>query len=77
MELSDKSVAVFGDSIAYGSGNNGFGVGEYLNKHLGLSLIKYAVGGARVGFRDGKNWMVEQVIEAIKDGISPDYIVFT
>lgn len=76
MNFNGKSVAVFGDSIAYGSGNNGFGVGEYLEKHLGLSLYKYAVGGARVGFRDGKNWVVEQVAAAIKDGISPDYIVF-
>ena len=76
MSFNGKSVAVFGDSIAYGSGNNGFGVGEYLEKHLGLSLLKYAVGGARVGFRDGKNWVVEQVIAAIRDGISPDYIVF-
>lgn len=76
MDLTGKSVAVFGDSIVYGSGNGGFGVGEYLNKHLGLNLIKYAVGGARVGFCEGKNWVVEQIIAAIKDGISPDYIVF-
>ncbi|MDE6850689.1 MAG: SGNH/GDSL hydrolase family protein, partial [Clostridia bacterium] len=76
MDFSGKSVAVFGDSIAYGSGNNGFGVGEYLNKHLNLNLIKYAVGGARVGFCDGHNWMIEQVQNAIRDGIAPDYIVF-
>lgn len=76
MDLSGKSVAVFGDSIAYGSGNNGFGVGEYLKKDLKLNFTKYAVGGARVGFKDGKNWLVEQVVEAIRDGISPDYIVF-
>lgn len=76
MNFDGKSVAVFGDSIAYGSGNDGFGVGEYLEKDLNLKLYKYAVGGARVGFRDGKNWVVEQVIAAIKDGISPDYIVF-
>lgn len=37
MNLDGKSVAVFGDSIAYGSGNNGFGVGEYLNA-LGYEL---------------------------------------
>lgn len=35
MKLSGKTVAVFGDSIAYGSGNGGFGVGEYLQKDLG------------------------------------------
>lgn len=76
MDLKGKSVAVFGDSIAYGSGNGGFGVGEYLEKHMGLTPIKYAVGGARVGFCEGKNWVVEQVRNAIRDGICPDYIVF-
>lgn len=76
MDFKGKSVAVFGDSIAFGSGNNGFGVGEYLNKHLGLNVIKYAVGGARVGFCEGKNWLVGQVQNAIRDGITPDYIVF-
>ncbi len=76
MNFDGKSVAVFGDSIAYGSGNDGFGVGEYLEKHLGLKLYKYAVGGARVGFFAEHNWMVEQVQNAIRDGVSPDYIVF-
>lgn len=76
MEFDGKSVAVFGDSIAFGSGNYGFGVGEFLQKDLGLKLYKYAVGGARVGYDEGKNWMVEQVQTAIFDGISPDYIVF-
>lgn len=76
MGFDGKSVAVFGDSIAYGSGNDSFGVGEYLEKDLNLKLYKYAVGGARVGFREGKNWVVEQVIAAIKDGVLPDYIVF-
>lgn len=76
MDFSGKSVAVFGDSIAYGSGNDGFGVGEYLNKDLNLKLLKYAVGGARVGFCKEHNWLIEQVQNAIRDGISPDYIVF-
>ena len=76
MDFIGKSVAVFGDSIAYGSGNDGFGVAEYLNKDLGLRVFKYAVGGARVGFCEGKNWLIEQVTEAIKDGVSPDYVVF-
>ena len=33
-DLSGKKVLVFGDSIMYGSGNGGFGVGEYLEKDL-------------------------------------------
>lgn len=76
MNFGEKTLAVFGDSIAFGSGNGGFGVGEYLKQDLNFKLNKYAIGGARVGFVGGKSWVVDQVREAIKDGISPDYIVF-
>lgn len=76
MDYSQKLLAVFGDSIANGSGNSDFGVGEYLQKDLGFQLKKYAVGGARVGFKQGKNWVIEQVKKAIAEGITPDYIVF-
>lgn len=76
MDYSDKLLAVFGDSIANGSGNNDFGVGEYLCRDMGFKLKKYAVGGARVGFKQGKNWIVEQVRKALEDKIEPDYIVF-
>lgn len=76
IDLKGKTVAVFGDSIAFGSGNKGCGVGEFLSADLGMNAVKYAVGGARVGYRSGKNWVIEQVVRAIKDGINPDYIVF-
>ena len=76
MDYSQKLLAIFGDSIANGSGNNDFGVGEYLQKDLGFQLKKYTVGGARVGFKQGKNWVIEQVKMAIAEGITPDYIVF-
>ena len=72
----NRSVAVFGDSIAFGSGNFGFGVGEYLNKHFGWKVHKYAVGGARVGFMRGKSWLVDQVRYAVRDGLTPDYVLF-
>lgn len=76
MEFQDKTLLVLGDSILYGAGNGGFGVGEYLARDLGFRLFKYAVGGARVGFVEGKSWVVEQVRKAIEDGLTPDYIVF-
>jgi hypothetical protein len=75
-DLQNKTVLILGDSIMYGSGNNGFGVGEYLEKDLDMKCIKYAVGGARVGYREGKNWMVEQVRAIIQDGVEADYILF-
>lgn len=73
---TDQTIAVFGDSILYGSGNNGVGVGEYLCRELGCKMVKYCVGGARVGYQEGKNWLVEQVRQAIADGISPAAILF-
>ena len=75
-DLKGKKLLVFGDSIMYGSGNGGFGVGEYLERDLGLKCVKYAVGGARVGFREGKNWVRDQIIRATADGAEADYIVF-
>jgi len=71
-----KKLVVFGDSIMYGSGNDGVGVGEYLAKDFGFNLKKYCVGGARTGFMEGKNWLVEQVRQAINDKIQADLIVF-
>lgn len=71
-----KKLLVFGDSIINGSGNGGIGVGEYLEQHLGFEMKKYCVGGARVGFCHNKNWMVEQIRDAVKNGETADYIVF-
>lgn len=74
--FTGKQLAVFGDSIMYGSGNGGVGIGEYLQQDLGFTLLKYCVGGARTGYYPNKNWLVEQVRQAILDGIQPDYVVF-
>ena len=71
-----KKLLVFGDSIINGSGNGGIGVGEYLEEHLGFEMKKYCVGGARVGFFPNKNWMVEQIRDAVNTGETADYIVF-
>lgn len=75
-DFNGKTLLVLGDSIMYGSGNNGYGIGEYLCARFGFSLKKYCVGGARVGYFKGKNWLVDQVRAAISDKISPDLIVF-
>ena len=75
-DLKGKRVLVFGDSIMFGSGNNGFGVGEFLAADLGMVCVKYAVGGARVGFVEGKSWLAEQIASAVEAGEQADYIVF-
>lgn len=67
---------LLGDSIMFGSGNGGFGVGEYLERDFGVKLYKYCVGGARVGYCEGKDWVVAQVRRAIADGVKADLIVF-
>lgn len=74
--LAGKKLLVFGDSIMYGSGNGGFGVGEYLHLHFGMEVKKYAVGGARVGYHEDKNWLVDQIRLAVADKEQADYIVF-
>jgi len=74
--LNGKKLLVFGDSIMYGSGNGGFGVGEYLARDFGIKLKKYCVGGARVGYYEGKNWMIEQVRKSVENGDEADYIIF-
>ncbi len=71
-----KKLLVFGDSIMYGSGNGGFGVGEYLKEKLGFHIAKYCIGGARVGFCNGKSWLVEQVRQAVLNKETADVIVF-
>lgn len=76
VDLSNKSVMILGDSIMNGSGNHDFGVGEYLVQDFGMTLFKYCVGGARVGYKEGKNWVIEQVRLAIHSGNKPDYILF-
>ena len=74
--IKGKKLLLFGDSIMYGSGNDGYGVGEFLEKDLGLKLSKYCIGGARTGFYIGKNWIVEQVREAVNNTETADIIIF-
>ncbi|MCD8205038.1 MAG: SGNH/GDSL hydrolase family protein [Clostridia bacterium] len=74
--LTGRSVLVLGDSIMFGSGNDGYGPGEFLRDDFGGTLFKYCVGGARTGFFEGRSWIVEQLRQAIMDGVAPDYVLF-
>ncbi len=75
-DYNGKSLLLFGDSIMYGSGNGGYGVGEYLVKKFGFRLSKYCVGGARTGYYEGKNWIIEQVRDAVNKKERADLIIF-
>ena len=74
--LKDKTLLLLGDSIMNGSGNNSYGVGEYLVKDSGIQLVKLCRGGARVGYQKDKNWVVTQVRTAIDNKVNPDLIIF-
>lgn len=74
--LQGKKVVILGDSIMYGSGNGGKGVGEFLAEMRGVSFKKYCVGGARVGYREGKSWLIDQIKKAAEERPPCDYIIF-
>lgn len=81
--LDGKRVAVFGDSIMYGAGNNGDGPGELLASKYNMTVLKYAVSGATMGIRtdnpdytiDEVHHIAKQIRNAIAAGISPDLII--
>ena len=82
--LSGKTVAVFGDSIMYGEGNNGVGAVDMLAEKYSMNLEKYCVSGATMGVRtddeaytvDEVHHIAQQVRNAISAGITPDLIIF-
>jgi lysophospholipase L1-like esterase len=75
-KLNEKTLLLLGDSIMYGSGNGGVGVGEFLERDCKISLVKLCIGGARVGYYPDKNWLIDQVKKAVEQKICPDLIIF-
>ena len=83
--LSGKTLLVFGDSIAFGSGNNVpsaitgssyTGIGEIVAEKYGMNCIKRAVGGATIAVYTGStNNIVAQIDYAIQQSYSPDFIL--
>ena len=74
--LAGKTVAVFGDSIMRGDGNNGVAVGDMLAERYGMAVYKYAVSGAVMGKYEDRSHIADQVNNAVAAGIAFDYIVF-
>ena len=81
--LNGKTVAIFGDSIMYGAGSSGSGVGDILAQKYGMNLEKYCVSGATMGVRtddpsytvDEVHHIAKQVRNAIAANIAPDIII--
>ena len=82
--LNGKTVAVFGDSIMYGAGNDAKGPADLLAEKYNMTLAKYCVSGATMGVRtddpqytvDEAHHIAKQVRDAISAGIAPDLIIF-
>lgn len=82
--LSGKTIAVFGDSIMHGAGNNDNGIADILADKYGMNAADYSVSGATMGVRtdnpqytvDEAHHIAKQVRNAISAGISPDIIIF-
>lgn len=82
--LHGKTIAVFGDSIMYGAGNDSKGAVDLLAEKYGMTVAKYCISGSTMGVRtdspsytvDEAHHIAKQVRNAIADDISPDIIVF-
>ena len=75
-KLAGKTVAVLGDSIMQGDGNNGVSVVDMLADKYGMTLYKFAVSGAVVGQSGTRSHIADQVEDALNAGINFDYVVF-
>lgn len=82
--LSGKTIAVFGDSIMHGAGNNDKGIADLLAEKYGMTAADYSVSGATMGVRtddpqytiDEAHHIAKQVRNAISARIAPDLIIF-
>ena len=73
--LSGKTLINAGDSIAYGSGNNGVGYAEIIATKYNMNFYDYSNGGATIGVTEDNN-ILTQIENAISNGITPDYFIF-
>lgn len=82
--LNGKTIAVFGDSIMHGAGNNDNGIADLFADKYGMIPLDYSVSGATMGVRtddpdytvDEVHHIAKQIRNAIAAGITPDIIVF-
>lgn len=73
--LRGKTILSFGDSIMFGSGNNGEGIADMIAEKYGMTAVDYSVPGASVGYRAGRGHIPDQPTLAFTDKIKPDIIL--
>lgn len=73
--LKGKTVLSFGDSIMHGSGNNDEGIADLIGERYLMKVHDYSKGGATIGYVSDREQISNQILTAIKDGVSADYIL--
>lgn len=77
--LNGKTIAIFGDSIMRGTGNNNIGVGDLLATKYNMISVNKAHNGACMGIRDDKVERVFHIayqIEGFPSDVTPDIVIF-
>ena len=74
-KLKNKILLNLGDSIAFGSGNNGVGYAEIIANKYDMIYHDYSNGGATIGMTEDNN-ILTQLDNAIASGVVPDYVIF-
>lgn len=73
--LKGKRMLSFGDSIMYGTGNDGEGIADMIAEKYGMTATDYSVPGAAFGVRKGKGHIYDQLQRAYADWVRPDIIL--
>ena len=71
--LNDKTVLIEGDSIMYGYGSNGVGIGEILRDRYGFRLYKNAISGSTLAYVEGTENIRDRIVNGVKKPY--DYII--
>lgn len=74
-KLEGKNILSFGDSIMYGTGNNGEGISDLIAEKYKMSVSDYAVGGATFGYFKTRSQISNQILDAIKNNEKADIIL--
>lgn len=74
-KLKGKRVMSFGDSIMYGTGNNGDGISDMIAEKYGMICSDYAVPGATMGVSEGRDHIPDQIRRAYANKDNADIIL--
>ncbi len=73
--LHGKRVLSFGDSIMFGTGNDGEGISDILSEKFEMFCVNYAVPGATMGTSGKRSHIPDQLRSAVKAGEKADIIL--